>query len=150
MKRNLCYVDPIYFIEHKLHYKANDPDSAYFNIFDEDIIQDYQTLVELDDYPNYIGSGFYDETLYYDVCRSKDNPKEFNIILESQLTETIVLRLSFIYEDEQQGLYCGYLVILEIQEEFNKIIIDSDIYFDTFKDLFGILKNEIRHYMSKL
>jgi len=149
MIQKLCYVDPLYFIEHKLYNKINDPACAYFDLFPETLIKKYSPVVSLEDYPHYIASGMYDNLLYYDVCKHKTNDT-YNLLISSNISITSKQQIIYVYIDFNKDTptkdYTAMLAIIEYKTETgpgspSRMI---QIYFDTFQDLFGIIKNTIR------
>lgn len=139
MQSKICYVDPIYFIEHSLYIKAYDQNSAYFNIFEEDIIEEYTPFIETETYPDYVATGIFDGHLYYDVIK---NSSEYLMIVYT-FTDEYVYTMCLIFQKD--NIHENYIAKLEITDnETGELKYDELIYFDTFNDLYGILKNKIR------
>lgn len=149
MKQRLCYVDPIYFIEHKMYEKASDPNSAYFDIFEELLIENYKPYIDMPNYPNYIATGFFGEELYYDVCKHEYNDT-YNILISEFIKLKDIIKglyVSILFDtDNTINNYYASLIIIDY-EDMNSIgqpMSDEIIYFDNFNDLYGIIKNKLR------
>lgn len=147
--QKLCYVDPLYFIEHKLYNKINDSACAYFDMFPDDLIKNYSPVVILEDYPHYIASGMYDNILYYDVCKHKSDDT-FNLLISSDISVSKNKQVLYVYinfdKDTPTTNYTAMLSIIEYEDPTKPGAPSfiTQIFFDTFHDLFGIIKNTIR------
>lgn len=146
MKSKICYVDPVYFITHKLYNKSFDSNSAYFDIFEEDIQDNYEPSYDTSIFPTYVGTGIYADHLYYDVGK---NEKEYVMIIYVIFTGgNISINLGFNLDIEKLE-DINFIAALSIYDNaLDESIKNESIYFDTFNDLYGIIKNNIRQHLN--
>lgn len=151
--QKLCYVDPVYFIEHKLYNKIKDPNCAYFDIFPEDLIKNYSPLAVIEEYPHYIASGMFADILYYDVCKhiTEDHYNlliSMDITLSDDITEILYIAISFDKNTESEN-YTGLMYIITYESQYDEGYPswENEIFFDNFNDLLGIIKNRVRQHV---
>ena len=147
LKQRLCYVDPIYFITHNLQDHALNKTSAYFDIFPEDIQEDYTPMVSdsASEFSEYVATGIYDDILYFDVMKIPEQTK-YAMIITSDIYVTDQLHHMYIglfFDRDKEDNFCGALNI-NVDDNDDTQLLDELLYFDTFEELRAIYTHFIK------
>jgi len=154
----ICYVDPLYFLTHKLY--DHKESSVHFHDIDDDytetaIRQMFNLCNSISiELKEIVGFGIYSGKIYWMISRINESDFVVTFFSIATINATILGMFTFNSKDNISPIELAksiYIVgkIWIINVDINEItctIVDSEeIYFDNIEDFFGIIKNKIRN-----